>query len=75
METNYSINPIFAPIGATGHLVQIITRKMQLIYQNNQQENFHLLVPFVKLFGQIKLLLFNKNRNGRINVEFGKSLT
>ena len=23
METNYSINPIFAPIGATGHLVSV----------------------------------------------------
>ena len=32
-------------------------------------------MPLVKLFGQIKLPLFNKNRNGRINVDFGKSIT
>ena len=41
-------------------------RKMQIICQNTQERNIYLLVPLVKLFGQIKLPLFDKYRNGRI---------
>ena len=40
---------------------------MQIICQNAQQENVHLLVPLVRLFGQIKLPLITKNRDGRNN--------
>ena len=48
---------------------------MQIICQNAQQQNVCLLVPFVDLIDQDSLPLFNKNRNGRINVEIGKSIT
>ena len=48
---------------------------MQIICQNAQQQNVYLLVPLVNLIGQNKLPLINKNRNGRINVKFGKSIT
>ena len=46
--------------------IQILIRKMQLIYQNAQQGNIYLLVTLVELFDQNKLLLINKYRNGRI---------
>ena len=48
---------------------------MQTIYQNAQQQNVYLLVPLVELIDQNKLPIFNKNKNGRINVEIQKSIT
>ena len=48
---------------------------MQTIYQNAQQQNVYLLVPLDKLIGQDKLPLINKNKNARINVEIGNSIT
>ena len=48
---------------------------MQTIYQNAQQQNVYLLVPLVELMDQNKFPIFNKNKNGRINVEIQKSIT
>ena len=61
-------------------LVNFITfepqvQKLQIICQNAQQGNLYLLVPLLELIDQNNLPLFNKNINGRINVEFGKSIT
>ena len=55
--------------------IQILIRKMQLIYQNVQQGNFFLLVPLVDVVNQNKLPVFNKYRNGRNKWEFVKSIT
>ena len=48
---------------------------MQIICQNAQPENVYLLVPFVNLFGQIKLTVFHNYRNGRNNWKIIKSIT
>ena len=48
---------------------------MQIIYQNAQEENVHLLLPMIELFDQNKMPLFNKNRDGRIYVDFGNCIT
>ena len=57
------------------YLLNHESKKMQIICQNAQQENVYLLVPLVKLFGQIKLPLFNNYRNGRNEWKFVKSIT
>ena len=38
METNYSINPIFAPIGATGYLVDVKGGTLKLQFGSEQAE-------------------------------------
>ena len=45
METNHSINPIFAPIGATGHLVYINELNTPVAIKHIYIINAHTISP------------------------------